>query len=118
MKINRYNRCRSLSFAIRCFQVEFWFCPKGEVIPEHRHPQIDSYVLALAGSMRWKLGDRVRAVCGPLRVRSSGRLGIGGHRVRQGESHGATVVGRFGLFAVFQRWEGQPTSAAENIEYI
>ena len=113
---NRFQRCRGLALRLFRWQVEFWLCPSREVIPSHSHPDIDSYVLALAGKMRWTVGPKTCEVSWPLRRRSNGQIGVSGHAVLRGQTHGAEVVGRFGLFVVFQHWFAPATSAAVNFQ--
>lgn len=114
--IERYNNCRGLRLSFGKYQIEFWFCPKGEVIPPHTHPNITSYILSLAGKMKWTVAGKSALVAGPFRVKRNGRVGLSGHVVRNTDTHSAEVIGRFGMFVVFEKWVGQGTPVSASID--
>lgn len=101
----RFQNCRGWTL-LRAWrwQVELWWCPRGECIPAHTHQQFDGRLVFLGGRMRWLLGHRSRLVTWRDVLRS--------WSVPAGAVHGAEVVGGFGLFLNIERWHGTPTSAA------
>lgn len=117
LALPKFQRCRGIRLHLGRYQVEFWFCPEGERIESHRHPHMESYVLALAGGMYWTVNGIMRYVWCPFRRRSSGRLGMAGHRLGPQDYHSATVTGRLGVFMVLERWNAPVKSAATDIEY-
>lgn len=87
-------------------QLELWFCPGGTVIPDHVHKQIEVEMLIVAGCMNGRIGDRR----GPVGWRDLLRR----FYIPSGTVHGATVTGRFCLFASLETWKkgSAVTSAA------
>lgn len=103
----RHNRCRGFRlWKWGNFQIELWFCPRGEHIEPHVHEHIDSKIIFLAGSMKGRIADRSGLVSWPRHMFSS-------WRVPKGVMHSARV-GAFCVFANLERWDGPPTSAAED----
>lgn len=91
------------------WQLELWWCPRGSTIPLHVHWQIDSWLVFLGGSMLWGCAGRWRR----FTWRNFGRAFFVGH----GIEHGASTLGRFGLFANLERWRvPEKTSASVDIE--
>lgn len=117
LALPKFQRCRGIRLHIGRYQIEFWLCPHGEHIASHRHPHMESYVLALGGQMRWTVNNATRSVWCPFRVRSNGRIGIAGHRLGPQDYHSATVTGRMGVFMVLERWNAPVKSAATDIEF-
>ena len=123
--INRRFNCTGLRIPLPGpWQLELWWCPRGAVIPMHRHPHVESVLVFLGGRMLWKRVEEYicQSMAGPYKfpLESSRRFGFGDvfrwFRVPANESHGATVIGRFGLFANLERWTGPKTSAAQDLE--
>lgn len=105
--IRRHNRCRGIRlWKWNSFQIEVWFCPKGERIDPHFHKRIDSVIIMLAGYMIGTI---------------DGQAGVVKHwkkyPVAAGVRHSATVGG-FCIFANIERWQGEPTSAAEDFTAV
>lgn len=103
--INRHNGCIGITlFRIGRRQLEIFYCPKGEVIEPHVHRNINSTLIMLGGGLDGKIGDR------------SGKTGwhdfLRRFHIPAGTVHSATVIGRFCLFANYEKWNGNPTSAA------
>lgn len=52
MLFNKYERCRGITlFARNNLRIELWFVPKGQDIRPHTHPNIDSFIVFLYGSV-------------------------------------------------------------------
>lgn len=103
--ISRFQRCIGLRLLrLGRWQVELWWCPRREVIPEHTHLQFDGMLVFLGGRMRWSMAGRERSVGWRDLLRA--------WRVPAGIPHAARVTGRFGLFLNIEHWSGDPTSAA------
>lgn len=57
--IHRYKRCVGITlFRWRQRQLEVWFCPRCEDIEPHCHPNIDSLIRLLWGTMKGTIGDK------------------------------------------------------------
>lgn len=109
--IYRYRHCVGITlFRLGRRKLEVWFCPGGEVIEPHSHPHIDSRLIIIAGSMTGEIGDR------------KGRTGwwdfLRAFVIPAGTIHGATITGRFCVFANLETWESgyDITSAAVDFE--
>jgi hypothetical protein len=89
------------------WQAELWLAPSGCEIPDHTHPHIQSHLMFLAGAMVWRMAGRMKR-CG---WRETFRV----FRVPPGCIHGATTLGRFGLFLNVERWTGPKSSAARDL---
>jgi hypothetical protein len=102
--ITRFQRCVGIKFfRLWRWQLEVWFCPRGEVIPLHSHQQCDSRITHWWGNVEWMLGDRRRTL---------GSQNVGWTRhVPAGHVHGAKCH-TFSVFSNLEIWTGQPTSAA------
>lgn len=112
--IHRRFNCTGLRIPLPgAWQLELWWCPRGAVIPMHRHPHVESVLVFLGGEMLWNrewsdgkgLGRTFRA-----------RDFLRAFDVSSDCAHGAKVTGRFGLFANLERWTGPKTSAAIDLE--
>lgn len=103
--IHRHNRCLCITILrLGRRQVELVFAPHGEVIEPHVHQQADCTLVILGGEMEGTIADR------------KGKTGwydfLRRFKIPAGVTHSATVTGRFVLFANFERWLTDPTSAA------
>lgn len=92
------------------WQLELWFCPANADIPEHVHERMDGWLVFLGGSMVWARGDAARR----FGWRDTGRC----LAVPAGCPHAARVCGRFGAFAVIERWRGSKDSAARDFTLL
>lgn len=105
--IRRHNRCRGIRlWKWGRFQIEVWFCPKGEVIETHAHQHIDSKIIVLYGGMWGSIGNRVGS---PRRFKA--------FEVPAGVRHGAAISDyQCCIFANVERWKNgvDVTSAAED----
>lgn len=86
----------------------------------HTHPNVVSRIFGLCGHMRWTVGDRTREINGCFRRReTNGRLTLAAMRVDTNMRHGATILGRLGIFLNLETWvNGKvPSSAANDFEH-
>lgn len=101
--IRKHKRCRGLRiWKWNSLQVEVWFCPSFEYIEPHVHERIDSTIVMLLGDMAGTIGKETGLVRHWKR-----------YRVPAGVKHSASV-GLFCIFANVERWQGEPTSAADD----
>lgn len=101
--------CRGIAIRLPgSYQLELWFCPSGSCIPCHIHPNIDSLLVFLGGSMVWQRDGWAKS----FSWRDIGRA----FRVPAHVRHGAYTVGAFGLFANIERWLGPKSSASIDLE--
>ncbi len=92
-------------------QLEFWFCPRGAVIPSHVHDQQDIRLIVLGGRMAGTIGGR----SGPIGWRDFLRR----FDIPAGTPHAAIVTGAFCLFASWETWlAGEVTSAATDFREV
>ena len=77
------------------FQVQMFACPEGTIIPEHAHPNVDSFEVYVGGNIQLSLdGKHVYSPSilfenkGPLKLASRRGERV---RVRPGQIHGATI---------------------------
>jgi hypothetical protein len=116
--IHRRFNCTGLRIPLPgAWQLELWWCPRGAVIPMHRHPHVESVLVFLAGGMvftREKVQPDGTVVpkSREFTIRDTFRRLV----VPPTCSHGASVVGRFLLFANLERCTGPKTSAATDLE--
>lgn len=113
--IHRRFNCTGLRIPLPgAWQLELWWCPRGAVIPMHRHPHVESVLVFLGGEMLWERAEGNRA-WGDMRMFRF-RDFLKHFAVPPRCAHGAKVTGRFGLFANLERWTGPKTSAALDLE--
>jgi len=74
----------------------------------HRHSRIESLLVFLGGRMQWTLNAKSK-VFGWLDV---GRM----FHVGPDDDHGAVTTGQFGLFANWETWRGDKSSAACDLQ--
>lgn len=105
--MRKHNRCRGIRlWKWNSFQIEVWFCPKDEEIEPHIHERIDSKIILLFGYMTGKIAE----TRGCVKVFQS-------YPVLAGTSHSA-VTSTFCIFMNVERWQGKPTSAAEDFTAV
>jgi mannose-6-phosphate isomerase-like protein (cupin superfamily) len=105
--IRKHNRCRGIRvWKWNSFQIEVWFLPKGEWIEPHVHNRIDSRIVLLFGHMTGRIG-RDTGYAKPWKA----------YQVPAGMLHSATAD-TFCIFANVERWQGEPTSAAEDFTAV
>lgn len=102
--ITRFQRCVGLRL-LRIFkwQLEVWFCPPYEPIPNHVHKECDSRIIHIWGTMLWW-------VPGKCKIVTSRNIGWS-KPVPANMLHGAYTYS-YSIFANWQRWNTKPTSAA------
>lgn len=104
----RFQNCLGLKlFRFRKWQVELWWCPRGEQLPTHSHPSMESRILFLAGSMIFTREEQT-IILGAWDI-------FRNFRIKAGQNHSAEVVGPFGLFLNIETWTTEPTSAAHDL---
>jgi hypothetical protein len=86
--------------------VEVWFCPEEEYIAPHIHKRIDSNIVLLFGKMIGKIAE----TRGYVRA-------FKWYPVPAGTVHSAETIS-FCVFANAERWQGEPTSAAEDFTAV
>ena len=101
----RHNRCRGLRvWKWGRWQVELWFCPRGEHIEPHVHKKIDSTIFFIAGHMTGRIQERIGNLDWP--ADSFRRFDI-----PAGVEHEARI-GSFCIFANFERWKSDDVTSA------
>jgi hypothetical protein len=90
------------------FQVQMWTLPPHAEVTEHKHPEVDSYLVRVGGRLRLKLNgawiplDAMGRTCW-LGMRTWGM------RIRPDDLHGVEVGREGGSFLVIsKRIDGQP----------
>jgi Protein of unknown function (DUF1637). len=90
------------------FQVQMFACPKGTIIPEHRHPNVDTIQVYVGGNIRFSNNGSyvypesgLFALKGPLGCASKrGQM----FRVRPNDVHGGVVGEGGAVFFAVQHW--------------
>lgn len=90
------------------FQVQMFVVPEGTIIPEHAHPNVDSFEVYVGGNIQLSLdGKHVYSPSilfenkGPLKLASRRGERV---RVRPGQIHGATIGAGGAVFLSVQHW--------------
>lgn len=89
------------------FQVQMFIVPPNYVIPEHTHPNVDSFEVYLGGQIRfshrgkWVVDQEALEVPGPM-----GTAPLRGYtiRVKPDDLHGGTFGPAGGVFLSVQHW--------------
>jgi len=95
------------------FQVELWIVSPGTEIPDHAHPNIDSFLVHVTGDLTVFVGEEM--VLGPVQTvaRSDGVCKSNGHwiRIRPGQQHAGRTGPLGAAFLNIQLWlDGKPRS--------
>lgn len=92
------------------FQVQLFAVPEGVIIPEHRHPHVDTVQVYVGGNIMFTLNgrhnypqDELHMLDGPLACASKRGVAM---RVRPDQVHGAIVGAGGGVFMAIQHWQG------------
>ncbi len=101
------------------YQVQLCLCRPDSVIPDHSHPNVDTFVVYVTGQIFFRLDGQV--VIEPQAVKETPRGGCSHNahhlRVMPGQSHGAAIGPVGGAFLTVQRWlNGKPTSVERDWE--
>ena len=90
------------------FQVQMFAVPEGTIIPEHAHPNVDSFEVYVGGNIQLSLDGRhvyPPAILfenkGPLKLASRRGERV---RVRPNQIHGATIGAGGAVFLSVQHW--------------
>lgn len=99
------------------FQVELFICQPNTVIPEHTHPDVDSYELFLYGMKFTHSGETV--ISEEQAQQDTNGLPAYAYetiRVRPNDSHGGTASKNGGSFISIQQWRNgtEPTHVSSN----
>ena len=99
------------------YQVELYIVDPHTEVPDHMHPNVDSFEVFLCGDVHFRHSGKVIT---PPKLVSQVSNGVhsllGQHiRVHPNDSHGATIGYRGGMFLSVQKWlAGAPTSVGKN----
>lgn len=105
--MRRHGRCRGLRiWKWNNFQIEVWFCPEDEEIEPHFHKHIDSKIVLLFGCMMGKIAE-VRGHVKKFKA----------YPVPAETVHSAVMITAC-IFANIERWQGEPSSAAEDFTAV
>lgn len=90
------------------FQVQMFAVPEGTIIPEHTHPNVDSFEVYVGGNIQLSVGGRhvyspeiLFEKPGPLKLASRRGERV---RVRPDQIHGATIGKGGAVFLSIQHW--------------
>lgn len=90
------------------FQVQMFAVPEGTIIPEHAHPNVDSFEVYVGGNIQLSLDGRhvyppaiLFEKQGPLKLASRRGERV---RVRPNQIHGATIGAGGAVFLSIQHW--------------
>lgn len=89
------------------FQVELFIAPAGCIIPEHTHPNVDSYEIYIGGQIKFSHSGRFIVSDEDIaRPTESGASCLRGKiiRVRPDDPHGGTFGPAGGVFFSVQHW--------------
>jgi hypothetical protein len=102
--IERFGPCWGLRFWFPFKrQLEVWFAPGKAKIPLHNHETVDSLIIYLLGKVKATVGDRSAIAHGCVRKRNTNGKWVLAYRfIPAGQPHAAEILGRFGVFAVWQ----------------
>lgn len=90
------------------YQVQMWLCPPGSEIPDHSHPGVDIVQVYLSGQVFLRLNGK--PIVTP-ELCATERLNGKAIRVRDCDTHGATIGSQGGAFLTIEEWaNGQPES--------
>jgi hypothetical protein len=105
------------------FQVQLFIIAPGVEIPDHVHPNVDSYEIYFSGQIEFRRHGR--RVTGrrmwPLKL-ASGHQALFGHRIRVDsvDSHGGTIGPAGGSFLSLQCWRADlaPTNVGDDWRFV
>jgi hypothetical protein len=90
------------------FQVQIWTLPPDSVVTEHKHPEIDTWLVRVAGKIRLKINGRWIPLHEMERTEWLG-MRTWKMRVLPGDLHEVTIGAPGGSFlAISERIDGQP----------
>ena len=104
-------------YRVKPFQVELFICQPNLVIPEHTHPDVDSYELFLYG-MKFTHGGETVITDEQAQEEIEGMPSYAYEtiRVRPNDPHGGTASKNGGSFISIQHWlnDVEPTHVSSN----
>jgi hypothetical protein len=85
------------------FQIQMFACPPNTIIPEHTHPNVDSFEVYAGGQIQFSHGGKWVAEPGE---RDMGLASLRGEviRVRPDDIHGGVIGPEGGVFFSVQHW--------------
>jgi hypothetical protein len=88
------------------FQIQMFIVPAYYVIPEHTHPNVDSYEVYLGGQIRFSHSGRFLYPPEHVTADDQGLASLRGKiiRVKPGDKHGGTFGAEGGVFMSVQHW--------------
>tara|TARA_Y100000385_G_C12887044_1_gene548278 strand:+ start:236 stop:760 length:525 start_codon:yes stop_codon:yes gene_type:complete len=99
------------------FQVELFICQPNTVIPEHTHPDVDSYECFLHGMKFTHSGETITSHKQASEQQNGYPTNLHGTiRVRPNEVHGGTASNTGGAFISIQHWLNgvEPSNVSSN----
>ena len=102
------------------FQVELFIVPPNYIIPEHTHPNVESYEMYLGGDILFSHSGRWVDDEDLLRVRGSTDFRGALIKVATDDLHGGVFGPRGGVFMSIQRWlnDVEPHSVAHDYDGV
>jgi hypothetical protein len=100
------------------FQVQMFVVPPNKIIPEHTHPNVDSYEVYVAGQIRFSKQGRWCATEEEANTAVNGLCALRGTaiRVHPSDPHGGSFGPSGGVFLSVQKWLNgvEPTCVAND----
>ena len=102
------------------FQVEMFIVPPNYVIPEHTHPNVESYEMYLGGDISFSHTGRWISADDLIKVPGTDDPKGGLIKVRTTDSHGGAFGPRGGVFMSIQHWLNgvEPHSVAHDYDGV
>ena len=104
-------------YRVKPYQVELFICQPNLIIPEHTHPDVDSYELFLYGMKFTHSGETVMSKDDALEEENGYPLNAYQTiRVKPNDLHGGTASDKGGAFISIQHWlnDVEPTHVSSN----
>lgn len=99
------------------YQVQVCLCRPNSIIPEHRHPDVDTILVYVAGEILLTIDGKEAVREAEIKINPDGRcshLGMS-WRLKPGVLHGAKIGAAGAAFMTIQKWVlGEPKSVELN----
>lgn len=101
-------------FRMKMFQVEMFIVPPHYIIPEHKHPNVDSYEMYLGGDIAFSHSGKWVAEGGVIKNPKTSDARGDLIKVRTTDAHGGVFGENGGVFMSIQEWlnDVEPHSVA------
>ena len=88
------------------YQVQMFICPPNQIIPEHTHPNVDSFEVYVGGDVRFSLDGKWQSTADERKPNGEGMAGIRAQtiRVKPESVHGGVMGPQGGVFVSVQKW--------------